>query len=478
MKIVYGRTVLTLDADRRVLDDAAVAVEGDRIVAVGPRADVDARFPDPQERLGGDGFAVLPGLIDAHGHAGHSLVKTLGVDRPDVWMDVITPFYFRSTTAEFWYVDALVSALDRLANGVTTSMSVMGSRPRADSPEWAAAHARGYAEIGVADILGLGPSGTPLPHPGAVLSDEGTWRETSSSLQDMLDVTEDAIGSLDRTRGGLTRVFVTPFTIVPSLYPSGPSTPHAAVALTAADREHGAGVLELARRTGTRIHSDAFAGHVRLAMQDPDTAILGPQVHLQHGVGLDTDEIVQLAATGTAFAHAPGGAVDVPLMLSLGVVVAATTDGSAPQRPFDLLLAARGVRDAHVTRTRDPYLLPPGKLLEMITIDAARAVGMADEIGSLEAGKRADLVLLDLAQPHLTPWWMPVHRVMMQAGGRDVHTVLVAGEVLLRDGRPTRLDPAPVLADAERIAVEHVTRAGLLDHLGEPGWGQVRRVFA
>ena len=101
--------------------------------------------------------------------------------------------------------------------------------------------------------------------------------------------------------------------------------------------------------------------------------------------------------------------------------------GCSPQRPYDLLLAARGVRDAQAVRHRDPYLLPPGKLLEMITIDAATVMGMEAEIGSIEVGKRADLVLIDVEVPHLTPWWMPVHRLIGQATGRDVHTVLGAG---------------------------------------------------
>ncbi|MCC2323046.1 amidohydrolase family protein [Cellulomonas xiejunii] len=477
MKIVYGRTIVTMDQQRRVLDDAAVVVDEGRIVDVGPRSRIDVEHSDVAERIGGPSFAVIPGLVDAHGHAGHSLLKTLGADRPDVWMDVVTPFYFARTTEEYWYLDGLLSAMDRLGNGVTTSVSVMGSRPRADQTVFSAAHARGYAEVGVADVIGIGPSGNPLPHPTAVPDGDG-WQSRTSSLADMIDVTEAVIRELDGTRDGLTRVFVTPFTIVPSLYPSGPSTPHRAVRLTDADRAHGAAVLDLARRTGTRIHSDAFGGHVRLALQDPDTAILGPHVHLQHGVGLDAEEITMLAATGTHFSHAPGGLVDVPSLMAQGVVVAATTDGSAPQRPFDLLLAARAVRDAHVVRERDPYLLPPGKLLEMITVDAARVLGMDDEIGSIEVGKRADLALIDVESPHLTPWWMPVHRIVGQASGRDVHTVLVGGEVLLEAGVPTRVDAPAVVAEAQRVAVGHVVAAGLQSHLTEPGWGQVRRVFA
>lgn len=477
--IVRGRTVITMDGERRVLEDAAVAVSDGHIVDVGERREVEARNPAPERVIGDGRHAVLPGLIDAHGHAGHSLIKSLGADRPDIWMSVVTPLYFTRTTAEFWRLDGMLSALDRLRCGVTTSMSVMGSRPRADDASWSFEHASGYAQVGVADVIGLGPSGTPMPHHFAVAGvRRGTWEPTTASLQDMLDVTRAVIEQLDGARQGLTRVFVTPFTILPSLYPSGPSTPHQAVRATEADRAHGAAVRELAASTGTRIHSDAFGGHIRLAMQDPETAILGPQVHLQHCQGISEEEIALLASTGTHVSHAPGGALNVPSLLAHGANVAVTTDGSAPTRPFDLLQAARAVKAAHQVRTGDPYLFPPGKLLEMITIDAARAMGMESQIGSIEVGKRADLILIDTEQPHLTPWWMPVHRVVHQALGQDVETVIVAGRVLMEDREVTTVDPREVVREAQAMAESTLAAAGLTSHLGEPGWGEGQRVFA
>ncbi|GFZ76877.1 amidohydrolase family protein [Nesterenkonia alkaliphila] len=477
MRIVRGGTVVTMDAERRVIEDGAVLLEGTTIREVGDYSELRSRYPEVQEVIGNERTAVLPGLIDVHGHAGHSLMKTVASDRPDVWMDLLTTFYFTRTDEQFWYADARLSALDRLRQGVTTSMSVMGSRPRVDEPGFIRAHAAGYAEVGVADIIGTGPSGAPYPHPVESRDAGAGWRKKMVSLQDMLEAAEQVISELHGTRGGLTQVFLTPFTILPSLFGSGPSTPYAAQRLTESDRRHGAAVLELAARTGTRIHSDAFGGHIRLAMQDPETAILGPQVHLQHCVGIDEEEIVHLASTGTHVSHAPGGGLNVAALLAQGVNVALTTDGAAPLRPFDLLLAARTAREAQVVRTGDRYLLPPGKLLEMITIDAARAVGMQDEIGSLEPGKRADLVLIDTAQPHLTPWWMPVHRLMYQATGADVHTVLVAGEVLLDDGCAVRVDEQEVIDLAQEQASRALVDGGLEQHLADPGWKQVRRVF-
>lgn len=477
MKIVRGHTVVTMDAERRIIDDGAVALDGSMIASVGPYSEITAEYPDVDEVIGGGSFAVLPGLIDVHGHAGHSLLKTVASDRPDIWMDLVTQFYFTRTDQEFWYADARLAALDRLRQGVTTSMSVMGSRPRADEPDFVRAHARGYAEVGVAEVIGVGPSGRPFPH-AAESPEAGQWRKKLVPLQEMFDATEEVISELHRSRDGLTQVFVTPFTILPSLFGSGPSSPYEAQRITEADREHGATVLELAARTGTRIHSDAFGGHIRLAMQDPDTAILGPQVHLQHCAGIDDAEIAQLAGTGTHVSHAPGGALNIMSMMAQGANVAISTDGSAPLRPFDLLLAARGAREAQVARYADPYLLPPGQLLEMITIDAARAVGMQDQIGSLESGKRADLVLVDIAQPHLTPWWMPVHRLVHQATGADVHTVIVAGRALLTDRRAVPVDEVEILAQAQEAASRALSDGGLQEYLAEPGWKQVRRVFA
>ncbi len=108
---------------------------------------------------------MIPGLVDAHGHAGHSLIKTLGCDSPTFWMRTVTPAYFHATTPEYWYHDGLVSALERVRAGVTCGVSVMGSRPRSDDPEISLAHARAYREIGIRDVVCVGPAGLPLPHP-------------------------------------------------------------------------------------------------------------------------------------------------------------------------------------------------------------------------------------------------------------------------------------------------------------------------
>ena len=128
-------------------------------------SDVVSETCKPVETIDCSGKTVLPGMIDAHGHGGHSLIKTLGSDSPSVWMQIVTPAYFHFTTPSYWYADGLVSALERLRAGVTCGVSVMGSRPRSDDPRFGVEHARAYREVGIREVVAVGPSGLPWPHP-------------------------------------------------------------------------------------------------------------------------------------------------------------------------------------------------------------------------------------------------------------------------------------------------------------------------
>jgi cytosine/adenosine deaminase-related metal-dependent hydrolase len=473
--ILAGGTVITMDPDRRIIERGAVAVAGDRILQVGESAVVEAAHPGAR-RIDCTGRLVLPGLIDAHGHAGHSLIKTLAADIPALWMRVVTPTYFHSTTREFWLADGYVSALDRLRAGVTTGVSVMASCPRSDDPQFSIDHARAYAEVGLREIVCTGPAGLPWPHP-ATRWDGGRPQLRHSTLDEMLAGAEAVIESVDRSADGRILVYLTPFTIVPSVDPSNPSTPEFATALTDDDRLHARRVRETARKHGVRIHSDAFGGMVRMAAQDRENAILGPDVHLQHCIGLSLEEVEILAETGTRVSHAPGGRAPILPMMTRGVPVAITTDGTAPQSSFDLLQAARQVQFAHRLVENDDYLLPAGRLLEMITIDAAKVLGLDDSIGSLEPGKKADVIVVDGRQPHMVPAWMPVHRLIHGASGQDVETVLVDGRIVMEGRSVKTVDMAAALENGEREARLLVARAGLEDYLAGPGWGRIRTAF-
>ncbi len=472
--LVHG-TIVTMGPDRAIIEDGAVAITGDRITAIGKTADLEPAHQGAKI-IDCKGRAIIPGLVDAHGHAGHSLIKTLGADTPSLWMRIVTPMYFHYTTREFWLADGYISALDRLKMGVTTGVSVVGSAPRSDDPAFAINHTKGYADVGIRGVVCTGPAGMPWPHPTTRWTD-GKPKSHSVSFDEMMAGAEAVIETVNNSANGRIKAFITPFTIMPSIDPSNPTTPDRATRSTPEDRMHGRRIKEVAAKHNVRIHSDAFAGHVRMAWQDPESAILGPNVHLQHCIGLSLDEVEIMAETGTSMTHAPGGRAPVLEMMTRGVNVAITTDGTAPWITFDLLQAARMAQLAHRWRNQDAYLLPPGKLMEMITIDAAKALGMDHEVGSLEVGKKADVTIVNLRKPHLVPNWMVVHRLVYEAVGQDVETVICDGKVLMEDKRVLTVNPDDILAQAERESFAIVERAGLQSHLTSPGWGMIHRTY-
>ena len=476
--LIHG-TVVTMDASRRILEDGAVAIAGDRIVAVGPTAELERTHPAART-VDCRGRAMLPGLIDAHGHAGHSLIKTIGSDTPSLWMRIATPAYFHYVTPHFWYVDGLVSALERLRAGVTTGVSVIASMPRSDDPAFGNNHAKAYAEVGLREVVAVGPCHPPWPHPVSWWVD-GQRVDKLVTFDEAMAGTEAVIETWHHGADGRIRVFVTPFTIVTSVDPSNPTTPDLATGLTEHDRLQSRRVRELAAKHQTRIHSDAFGGMVRIARQD-DNALLGPDVHLQHCRGISLEEVRVLAETGTHVTHAPSQSqaiarCPVPELIEAGVNVAVTTDGTSPKTSFDLFQAARKTQLVHQMLSRDMYLFPVGKLLEMITIDAAKALGWDDEIGSLEVGKKADVAVVNLRAPHLVPNLMVVHRLIYEAVGADVETVIVDGRIVMEGRVVKTIDEAAALDEGDAEARRTIARAGLASHVTEPGWGKLRLEF-
>jgi cytosine/adenosine deaminase-related metal-dependent hydrolase len=477
--LLTGGTVVTVDAERRVLQDGGVAIDGGRIVAVGLADELDRQY-QAQRTIDCHGKAILPGLIDAHGHGGHSLIKTLGADTPTFWMRIVTTAYFHYTTPEYWYADGLLSALERLRFGVTCGVSVMGSMPRSDDPRIGNNHAQAYAEVGVREVVCVGPCAPPWPHPISTW-DAGVRREREVSFDEAMAGTEAVIETWHHGANDRIRVFVTPFTIVTSVDPSNPTPADAATSLSGHDRLQARRVREVAARRNTRIHSDAFAGMVRMAAKD-DNALLGADVHIQHLRGISLEEVEILARTGTHASHAPSagqatGRCPVPEMLQAGVNVAITTDGTSPKTSFDLFQAMRKTQLVNQLLSRDMFLFPPGKLLEMVTIDAARALGWDDEIGSLEVGKKADVIVVELRQPHLSPDFMVVHRLVYEAVGNDVDTVVVDGRVVMDRRNVLSVEEAGVLDRAQEESTKLIERAGLQRHLHEPGWGRLRLEF-
>jgi cytosine/adenosine deaminase-related metal-dependent hydrolase len=225
-------------------------------------------------------------------------------------------------------------------------------------------------------------------------------------------------------------------------------------------------VRDLTRKHGVLFTQDGHKeGSIKYAHEQFD--ILGPDAFMSHSVDLTEEEIRICAETQTRIVHNPSaimsilGRCPVTELLDAGVIVMLGSDGTAPDRSYDMFRHMFHCMHYHRRHFRDSSYLPPGKLLEMLTIDAARGLGLENEIGSLEPGKKADIILIDMAKPHLYPLNMPISRVAYFVNGADVSTVLVNGRILMRNREVVTVDEAAVLDMAQRESEAMLDRTNL-----------------
>jgi cytosine/adenosine deaminase-related metal-dependent hydrolase len=431
--LVTDVTAITMGPGRRVIDGAAVAIDGALIAAVGKSVDVVARFPGA-EVLPGRGMVALPGLIDAHAHADQSLLRGRTDDLPWVpflssWID---PF-LRGRDPTDAVAAYRLTMLEMLRSGTTCFVS-----PNVDPRDDLAGLVAAIEQMGLRAVL-------------------AHWVDGPSALEQASVAVErwdGAAGGRVRVRFGLDIPRLPGDRYQPSLYP-----------VTAQRaRSLGSGIVShFCSETEDWVYYEDHFG-VRPTQWAQDMGILGPSTLLINGCWLTAVEARILAETGTPVVASPtatmkmaSGTTPVRDLRDAGVTVALGTDGAANNDSFDMVREMKAACLAQNAARRRAGTLTAEDALEMATIDGARALGAGAELGSLEEGKRADVVLVDLARPHSWPVTDPVANLVYAAHGGNVDTVIIDGIVRLRGGAPVGTDSGAVLAEAARAA-ERVAR--------------------
>jgi len=468
--LIEGGTVITQNPDRAVISDGAVAVEGDRIAAVGTAAELGERY-DPDRRLDASGSAVLPGLVNPHTHVSDILLRgSCGTDRGlyDWLFNVKQPGIAQMTTEEHELAAALYCA-EALSAGVTTFVEndaemVLG---RTDAM---AAKFDAFEAAGLRSIYARGIRDLPADDGFRTLVERVAGRDPSvehpdqdryvESLADWLDELDSLYEAYHGSAEGRHEIWVAPV-VIGGMTDEGLREAYR----FAADRDvmttiHTAEAPQQAEGTLSPVE------HLR------NVGSLGEHALLGHCVHVDERDVRLLAKTDTRVAHNIGsnmalgnGFAPVPAMRSRGVTVGLGTDNAILSDTVNPLADLRLAAMAHKGHHADPGVLPAEAALDMVTIEAARSVRKGEELGSLEAGKRADVVVLDLDRPHLTPAPDPVNAVVYQTLGSEVETVVCDGEVVVEDGVPTGIASAyPDLRERATAAAERVVEAsGIAD---------------
>jgi 5-methylthioadenosine/S-adenosylhomocysteine deaminase len=426
--ILTGGTVITIDSSHHVLAAGAIAVDGTDILAVDTPEKIAAQFT-ARETIDTTGRIVLPGLVNTHGHAPMVLYRGLADDL--ALMDWLTRYIFpaeaKTVSPEMVGVGTRLAALEMIQSGTTTF---------ADMYYFEEEIAKTVKVAGLRAVLG----------------------ET---------IIKFPVAAAKTPADGLARAetFIQRFLHDPLITPA--VAPHSAYAL---DKSMLLACRDLALKYKVPLitHLAETEDEVRIIRDESGLTPTGyldsigfwaPRTIAAHGVWVNDDDIAILKARGVGVAHNPesnmklaSGTAPVPKYLAAGVALGLGTDGAASNNDLDMFEAMRQAAFLHKLQSRDPRAVPAPVALEMATMGGARVLGLEREIGSVEAGKRADLIVVGVNRARQTPLYDPISHLVYTTRGDDVETTIVNGKVLMRGRRVETLDESSVLEEANRFA--------------------------
>lgn len=423
--IIRNAIVVTCDGDGTVLADGGVAVENGRITWIGPSAELPGNARDT---IDGSGHILMPGIVNTHCHAADSLFRGLVENLPlEPWLQTVWKAEGAILNAETSYLGSVLGFSELLLSGVTTVMDMFW---------YPGETVKAARTVGMRVATG----GIFFDPPGVTGDDfAGRLAKAERFFEEF---------------GGSDDVF-------PTILPHGAYTvaPENLKAAKALAEKQGALFSTHAAETKAE-QADVASRYGRSVIRHLDhLGLLDRRTVLAHCVHLDDGEIDILARRGASVAHNPmsnlklaSGVARVPDMLAAGINVTLGTDGAISGNDLDMWMALRLAATLHKGVSGRADIVSTGEALAILTGAGARALGASDRIGSLEVGKFADMILVDIKRPHAVPVFDPITHIVYSTAKSDVRQVFVGGAQVVRDGALTRHDVGNTIEAVERLA--------------------------
>jgi 5-methylthioadenosine/S-adenosylhomocysteine deaminase len=427
--LITGGTLLTMGKSADIIETPVIGIRDGKILFV-EKGHLPAEYPpEAREVIDASGCIVMPGLVNTHTHLPMVLFRGLADDLPLMtWLnDYIFPAERRFINRETVYAGSMLAIAEMILSGTTTFCDGYFFE---DSVAKAAITAgmRGVVAQGFID-LPTPDQPTPSRHASVAENFLCRWRDRSP--------------------------LVTPALVCHSSYMCSPETLRT--------------IKATARRNGTLflIHLSETREEVSLLRERygkkpvhhlRDLDLLDEGTIAAHCIWIEEDELDLLVKFDVKVAHDPesnmklaAGVAPVPEMLRRGIEVGLGTDGSASNNNLDLFGEMAMCVKLHKVFSNDPTVLNAEKVVTMATLGGARVLGMADSIGSITPGKRADIILVDMNKPHLTPLYNPFSHLVYAASGADVVTSIIDGRVVMKDRRLLTVDLNEVMGEVRKI---------------------------
>ncbi|MFZ3341482.1 MAG: amidohydrolase [Terriglobales bacterium] len=435
--IITG-TVVSMDAARSIYNDGAIAIHGDSILAVGPRAEIEANYQAP-ETIDARGKLILPGFINGHTHVPMTLFRGLhdDVTLNDWLYKYIFPAEAKNVNEEFVRWGTRLAAAEQIRSGITT-FADMYYFEDAVAEETKAAGMRGV----------LGETFIDFPAPD---------NKTNAA---MLAYTEKY---LRKWQGDpLIHAAVAPH----SIYTCSQKTLQDSAALA---RKYHAPILIHVAEMKKELDDSLKNNHATPVQYLERIGVLGPDVVAAHCIYVDADDRKILAEHHVGCVHNPSsnmmlasGVAPVPEERAAGIAVGLGTDGPAgSNNDLDLMeeidLAAKLAKITKMT----PTALSAKAVVEMATIDGARALHMENEIGSLEKGKKADLIIISLDEPNAVPMYDIYAQLAYALKASDIETVMIGGRLVMKDHKVLTVDEDAAIAKGREYGKKVAASLGM-----------------
>jgi 5-methylthioadenosine/S-adenosylhomocysteine deaminase len=428
--VIEGGTLLTMVEGKEPLPNGRVCISGDMIEHVSVRE--NGPVPEASVVIHAEGAIILPGLVNAHVHSPMTIFRGLADDLPlKTWLfDHVFPAEAKYLNPDSVYWGCLLACLEMIASGTTTAV---------DSYFFADEIVKAVDRAGMRALVSQGVIDFPapgVPDPKENLNVGAAFLERWVGFSDL---------------------------ITPGLFCHSPVTCSENTLRQACDICHRFGVPMQTHLSETQEEADEIR---KKAQVDPafyldGLGVLDHNLIVAHAVHLSDEEIDLLARREVKVAHCPesnmklgSGIAPVAKMLDKGVTVGLGTDGCASNNNLDLLremdTAAKLAKVAYL----DPTLLDAETVLRMATIAGAQLIGLENMIGTIEEGKKADIVIIPTDTPHMTPIYNPYSQLVYAANGADVRDVIINGQIVYRDRQFTNLDSHEIFSNIGRICKE------------------------
>lgn len=463
--LIKNGIIVTVNEEREVLFDGALGIKGNRIVAVGPTEDILNEYDDAKKVIDAEGKIIFPGFINTHNHLFQTLLKGLGDDMVlKDWLATMTFPAAKHISREDTYWAAMQGCIEGLKSGITTMVDYMYPHNREYLSDGII---DAYKELGIRGILGRGTMNTGVQF--------GVQKEI---MQDVETVEKDLrrlFEEYHNSENGRIKIWVAPAAM-------WSNTKEMLQMLWKVTNEYNSHfTVHISETPFDREATKELHGKVDTELLE-ELGIVGPNVLMVHCVYL-TEEDMELAkkydmkvSHNTASnMYLSSGVAPVPEMLKKGLTVSLGVDGAASNNSQDMIELMKLTALQHKVANLDPLAISAEKVLELATIDGARAIGMEDEIGSLEVGKKADLVIFNpLLNPKAIPMHNPVSTLVYSSSMQNIEGAIVDGNIIMEDSKILTIDNEQRILRKVQETADDLCKRGNITNKG-PGhvWNSI-----